>query len=256
MASVVDALRQRLEALGEVVKKADSSTGWFAVYPRRWKHQSLEARRSGRLGPNLIVYRTASGEPRDHYVVPFEVASELLTDDTLTHSSINRAVRWNLTLADGQLHVSHRLGAIDVTGYRGAPLLVEGAASIALAVAPTVRADETVAQGIVEGIEREVKLIARSRSRRLRRLAMERAHGVCEACGNDFGALFGGLGLRVLQVHHEQQLALKAVPAVTSVDDLAVVCANCHGIIHSNPKAALPIDVIRELWATKQRHSA
>jgi len=256
MASVVDALRQRLEALGEVVKKADISSGWFAVYPRAWERRSQEARRRGRLGPNLIVYRTSSGEPRDHYVVPFEVASELLTDDTLTHSSVHGSVRWNLTLADGQLHVSHRPGAIDVTGYRGAPLLVDGAASIPLAGVPAVRADDTVAQGIVEGIEREVKLIARSRSQRLRRLAMERAHGVCEACGNDFGALFGGLGLRVLQVHHKQQLALRAVPAVTSVDDLAVVCANCHGIIHSNPKAALPIDVIRELWATKQHNTA
>jgi hypothetical protein len=256
MASLVHALRQRLEGLGEVVKKADISSGWFAVYPRPWEHRAQEARRRGRPGPNLIVYRTSSGEARDHYVIPFQIASELLTSDTLTHSEVHGSVRWNLTLVDGGLHVSHRSGAIDVRRYHRAPLLVDGAAAAPLDVAPATRTEDAAAQAIVEGIEREVALIARSRSQRLRRLALERANGVCEACGRTFGTLFGGLGLRVLQVHHKHQLALRSVPTVTSPDDLAVVCANCHALIHSNPKAALPMDVVRVLWAaTKLDHA-
>ena len=75
--------------------------------------------------------------------------------------------------------------------------------------------------GIVEGIQRELNLIAKSRSQRLRRLALQRAKGICEACGTDFASLFGGM-----------------------------VCANCHALIHANPGATLPVDVVRELWTT------
>jgi hypothetical protein len=250
MTSLVHALRSKLEELGEVVKKADISSGWFAVYPRAWERRAAEARRRGRSGPNLIVYRTLSEGTRDHYVVPFSVAKELLTEDTLTHSEIHGSIRWNLTLVDGHLHVSHRPGAIDVSRYLGAPLLVEGKHEALGDVAPRLKGDDATARGIVEGIEREIKLIARSRSQKLRRLALERAKGLCEACGTDFGTLFGGMGLRVLQVHHKQQLALRSVPAVTSPEDLAVVCANCHAIIHSNPKAALPMDVVKGLWTS------
>lgn len=241
-----------MEELGEVVKKADVSSGWFAVYPSAWQRRARDAERHGRPGPNLIVYRTASGKPRDHYVVPFAVANELLTDDTLTHSKVHGSVRWNLTLSDGQLHVTHRPGALDVSGYYGVPLLVEGKAEVrGIGVQKGSRGD-ALAQGIVEGIEREIELIAKSRSQKLRRLALKRAGGLCEACGTDFARMFGGIGLRVLQVHHKEQLALRSVPAVTSPDDLAVVCANCHAMIHSNPKRALPMDVIRELWATSK----
>ena len=250
MSSLVHALRSELEGLGEVVKKADISSGWFAIYPTAWARRADEAARRGRPGPNLVVYRTASGEPRDHYVVPFAVVQELLVDDTLTHSKIHGSVRWNLTLVDGQLHVSHRPGAIDVSRYHRAPLVLEGRLEPSVSVAAATPKEDAAAVGIVEGIQREVTIIAKSRSQKLRRLALERAGGCCEGCGTDFGVLFGGMGLRVLQVHHKQQLALNSVPVVTSSDDLAVVCANCHAIVHANPKEAMPMDVIRALWAT------
>jgi predicted HNH restriction endonuclease len=63
-------------------------------------------------------------------------------------------------------------------------------------------------------------VIARSRSRKLRQSALRRSKGVCEACGIDFSLLFDGKGLRALQVHHKQQLALQDVPKLTSPDDL------------------------------------
>jgi hypothetical protein len=251
MASLVDVLRRKLEELGEVVKKADISSGWFAIYPTAWERRAQAAQSRGRSGPNLVVYRTRSREPRDHWVIPFSVAKNLLTDGTLTHSKVHGSVRWNLTLTDGQLHVSHRPGALDVSQYYGAPLLVEGKLAVRAGGPPNVEADDNAALGIVEGIERESKIISKSRSRRLRRLALKRAAGVCEACGTDFAALFGGMGLRALQVHHKHQLALRTVPTITGPDDLAVVCANCHAIIHSNPKAALPMEVLRGLWTVR-----
>ena len=250
MPSLVESLRKQLEELGEVVKKADISSGWFAVYPNAWQRRSDAAERRGRSGPNLIVYRTQSTEPRDHFVIPFAVVRDLLTDDTLTHSKVHGSVRWNLTLNEGQLHVSHRPGSVDVSRYHRAPLLVEGGSDASWHPLPTIDFASGTTEGIIEGIERETKIISRSRNARLRRAALKRSNGLCEACGTDFSTLFGGIGLRTLQVHHRQQLALRTVPTVTSPDDLAVVCANCHAMIHADPKAALEVELLRGLWAT------
>lgn len=97
----------------------------------------------------------------------------------------------------------------------------------------------------VEGIAREITVITRSRSDTLRRAALEKAKGVCEACGTDYSAILGGLGKRVLQVHHRQQLSLADEPKVNGIEDVAVVCANCHLIIHADMSNAMPVDELK-----------
>ena len=97
----------------------------------------------------------------------------------------------------------------------------------------------------VEGIAREITVTERSRSDALRRAALKRAKGVCEACGTDYSKLLGGLGERVLQVHHRQQLSLADEPKVNGLDDVAVVCANCHLMIHADISKAIPVEELR-----------
>ncbi len=97
----------------------------------------------------------------------------------------------------------------------------------------------------VEGIAREITVTARTRSDALRRAALKNAKGVCEACGTDYSKLLGGLGERVLQVHHRQQLALADEPKVNGIEDVAVVCANCHLMIHADMSNALPVEELR-----------
>jgi hypothetical protein len=53
--------------------------------------------------------------------------------------------------------------------------------------------------------------------------------------------------VRVLQVHHRQQLAARDVPVVTKGSDLAVVCANCHLLLHLNPEKALSVKELQEM---------
>lgn len=74
---------------------------------------------------------------------------------------------------------------------------------------------------------REAKIedaIARSGDGRLR----------CEVpgCGFDFEAIYGELGARYAQVHHLAQLAATDRPRANRLKDLAIVCANCHAMIH------------------------
>lgn len=97
----------------------------------------------------------------------------------------------------------------------------------------------------VEGIAREITVTARTRSNALRRAALKKAKGVCEACGTNYSKLLGGLGERVLQVHHSQQLALADEPKVNGIEDVAVVCANCHLMIHADMSNALPVEELR-----------
>lgn len=107
-----------------------------------------------------------------------------------------------------------------------------------------VASAKEVAQA-VEGIAREITVATRSRSDTLRRAALDKAKGVCEACGTDFSDLLGGLGKRVLQVHHRQQLSLTDEPKVNGIEDVAVVCANCHLIIHADMSTAMPVEELR-----------
>ena len=227
---------------------ANISSGWFAVFSSTWQRRSEAARGDGRDGPNLIVFRTRSADPRDHYVIPYAVIRDFLTDETLTHSAVNGSDRWNLTLRDSQLHVTHRPGKLDVSQYYGAPLIGESQETVKSREPSISALEETASRGVLEGIAKEVTVIARSRSRKLRDAAMKRANGSCDCCGINFTSLFNGKGLRALQVHHKHQLAVQDTPKVTSADDLAVVCATCHAIIHSDQRRALPVDVLRDLW--------
>lgn len=56
----------------------------------------------------------------------------------------------------------------------------------------------------------------------------------CEVpgCGFDFERVYGSLGHGFAEVHHLRPLFERDAPSVTRIEDLAVVCANCHRMIH------------------------
>lgn len=65
----------------------------------------------------------------------------------------------------------------------------------------------------------------------------------CEVpgCGFDFEAVYGELGRDYAQVHHLNPLGDRTTPTQTKLTDLAVVCANCHAMIHRGGKCR-PLD--------------
>lgn len=54
----------------------------------------------------------------------------------------------------------------------------------------------------------------------------------CEACGFDFAARYGSRGEEVIECHHTNPLAFLTPGSTTKLDDLVLLCANCHRIIH------------------------
>jgi len=103
---------------------------------------------------------------------------------------------------------------------------------------------ERSAKSAVEGVRREVVGSMQGRNRGLRQSALNRANGVCASCGKNYAKVLSGLGLRVLQVHHRKQLSALKTPKINTVKDLAVVCANCHMLIHSDIKRAIPVETL------------
>jgi predicted HNH restriction endonuclease len=57
----------------------------------------------------------------------------------------------------------------------------------------------------------------------------------CEICSFDFGAIYGPLGEGFAECHHRLPLAVSPGVATTRLADLAVVCANCHRMLHRRP---------------------
>jgi predicted HNH restriction endonuclease len=104
----------------------------------------------------------------------------------------------------------------------------------------------------LEGAERMALVRHRKREQFLRDAKVAEARKLgngrlkCEVpgCGFDFEAAYGELGRDYAQVHHLKPLGDRTTPSETKLTDLAVVCANCHAMIHRGGKCRAPADLI------------
>ncbi|NPD04513.1 HNH endonuclease [Nocardioides sp. zg-1308] len=74
----------------------------------------------------------------------------------------------------------------------------------------------------------------RNRTIRKRKIAAVQAAGLliaCEVCEFDFGRAYGDLGDGYIEVHHVLPLHASG-PTTTRLSDLALLCSNCHRMIH------------------------
>jgi HNH endonuclease len=94
---------------------------------------------------------------------------------------------------------------------------------------------------VSEGGYRMVSHLKRERNRSIveaKKAAVLKSKGSlsCEVCSFDFSVTYGSLGEGFCEVHHLSPLSASNENVTTTLDDLAVVCSNCHRIIHrSNP---------------------
>lgn len=90
-------------------------------------------------------------------------------------------------------------------------------------------------------IERDPKLVKAKKDAVL----AETGRLKCEACTFDFSEWYGDAGNGFCEVHHLKPLAHKG-RRTTRLSDLAVVCSNCHRIIHRGRKM-LSLQELRRL---------
>lgn len=104
-----------------------------------------------------------------------------------------------------------------------------------------------------EGREKIAMIRHRKREQKLRgaklKQAREKNQGrlICEVpgCGFDFEKVYGELGKNFAHVHHLKPIADRNSPSLTSLHDLAIVCANCHAMIHKGGKCRPLGDLIQ-----------
>ncbi|MET9413236.1 HNH endonuclease [Streptomyces klenkii] len=114
-----------------------------------------------------------------------------------------------------------------------------GSASTSLSQVPE-QPDEATEDGVT-GLEGRLLArwtLARERDPKLRRSKIIQARRLgaplrCEVCAFDFGRSYGQLGEGYIEVHHVVPLHISGLRE-TQLDDLALLCANCHRMCHRN----------------------
>jgi 5-methylcytosine-specific restriction protein A len=68
-----------------------------------------------------------------------------------------------------------------------------------------------------------------------KKAAFIKAHGrlFCEACAFDFSAAYGTRGNGFIECHHTKPISELKPEESTHLADLALLCANCHRMIHA-----------------------
>lgn len=92
-------------------------------------------------------------------------------------------------------------------------------------------------ESVLEGNARLSTHIRRERDRDIiqkKKAAVLQQEGklCCEACGFDFNAVYGEHGENFCEVHHIVPLSKADGVVKTTLEDLAIVCSNCHRMIH------------------------
>jgi 5-methylcytosine-specific restriction enzyme A len=76
--------------------------------------------------------------------------------------------------------------------------------------------------------ERDRRIVERRKAKALRE------HGTlhCEACGFNFTTRYGERGSGFIECHHTRPVSALRPGEKTRLEDLALLCANCHRMIH------------------------
>jgi len=215
--------------------------------------ESVMNRYRGRLGDyfNLII-PLREDSPLDFYIIPYKEVSHLLTDKTYTSAGKDiKRRRWAGRVDRGKFYVSGH-GTIDVSSFYGPAAVLrnpelfdnsdvsESTRSIVdLAMLDAEQGFETEEHEFPEGRlqfrrhrkrERNNKAVSMKKEKAARKEKLS-----CEACGFDFFARYGDIGKGFIECHHLQPISEYVDGQTTKLTDLALVCANCHRMLHRFP---------------------
>jgi 5-methylcytosine-specific restriction endonuclease McrA len=97
---------------------------------------------------------------------------------------------------------------------------------------------------VTEGKIYRAEAVFRSRNHSLIQAKKSNSGYRCEVCGFIFEEKYGAIGREYIVAHHLNPVALGV--AKTTLDDIALLCANCHSMVHTE-KTPISIDKLRRL---------
>lgn len=112
------------------------------------------------------------------------------------------------------------------------------------------RADGEAAEG--DKIKREIEILSRSRA--IVRQAKAKHGYKCMVCRQSFADIYGPMGEGLIECHHIVPISGRAPASkITKIEDLAVVCANCHRMLHWKQDPPRTISELRKLYLAARR---
>ena len=69
---------------------------------------------------------------------------------------------------------------------------------------------------------------------------------VCQACGFDFEKKYGEVGKNYIECHHKNPLSEQSDLTPSTLDDVCMLCSNCHRMIHRT-RPAMSLEQLRHI---------
>ena len=99
-----------------------------------------------------------------------------------------------------------------------------------------------------EGNKKEKFTVFYERDRRLRKQAILIHGTTCKACGTNFESKYGEHGKDFIHVHHKKPISeYGGSKKVDPETDMAVLCPNCHSMIHRFRDKTLSVEEVAAL---------
>ncbi|WP_219602022.1 HNH endonuclease [Nonomuraea indica] len=141
--------------------------------------------------------------------------------------------------------------------HAAAEALRAGLDSGALTRLPQVAEEDDEGVSAPEGRLLLRQHVARERDSKLRTAKIKSVLGragtlACEVCSFDFERAYGPRGAGYIECHHVIPLHVSG-PTTTSLDDLVLICSNCHRMIHRSAPWPTPAELRGLVLATQSR---
>jgi 5-methylcytosine-specific restriction endonuclease McrA len=92
-------------------------------------------------------------------------------------------------------------------------------------------------------LERDGKIARKAKAQRLAKTGKLE----CEVCQLDFAACYGEIGHGFIEAHHKTPVAKLDGTKRTKIEDLALVCSNCHRMLHRGD-SLLTVEQLKEKY--------
>lgn len=69
----------------------------------------------------------------------------------------------------------------------------------------------------------------------------------CELCGFDFEEVYGELGKNFIEGHHIKPISDMDEGDITNVEDIKMLCSNCHRMVHRGIERGIDLDEIKSI---------
>ena len=201
----------------------------------------------------LVVYRKDT-DYDDFYALPFEQVADLFTQESMYKQPQKR---WVGTIVENKLRIRNAPDTLDVARYHNNRDVLEGELLDPKFVQQIIldlesireqEADYLPEKLLREGTRKSRWVSHYERDPRIRAQSIQIHGTTCMICGFNFEEIYGEHGKGFIEVHHLKPLSSQEAPVIVNPrTDMAVVCSNCHRMIHRRKGNVLTLDALRKI---------